>query len=143
MKTMTLFQHSIAAFKLQAAWKLLIVLGAMFRPIQEELYVIIGLVIADFITGVWKSIRVKSKFSSRKMGNTVGKFGVYFIVLLGAFGFDKWILETGPWLSKGISGFIACVELVSIAENAEQITGLKLKQFIQNFLKRNQNDATK
>lgn len=128
----------ILGFSASGAWKWLLLFAAFFAPIKEEVYVVLALVLVDFVCGVWKSIRLKLPFSSKKMGNTISKLGMYVLVILCAFAFDKWILETSPWLSKAVVGFVAATEMVSIAENVDETTGLNLRDFLQNLLKRKQ-----
>ena len=129
----------IAELSTLSIWKFILLLGAFFRPIQEEIYVITALICVDFFSGAWKSIRIHQSFNSRKMGNSVGKIVLYILAVLSCYAVDLWILEEPtPWLSKGVAGFIAATELVSIAENIDASTGLNLKDFLGNLLKRKQ-----
>ena len=109
---------------------------AIFRPIQEEVLVVVGLVTVDLFTGIWKAVMKKEKINSRKLGNTVSKFGLFAITILAAFAIDKYVIEAGMVMSKSVSAYIAMTEFTSIGENVSEATGRNISEVIKDTLRR-------
>lgn len=82
-------------------------------------------VFCDMITGSMASYKRGEKFSSSKLKNTVFKFIAYGIAVFVAHVIEKQFIPDFPSI-KIIGGFIAYIELKSINENIEAITGINL-----------------
>ena len=117
-------------------------LGALFigyfTALAPIVHVVLVFIAIDFLTGLYASIRVKEIIVSHRLRKTVEKFVFYITALLLAFIFEK---EIADWtnLASVVGCFIASVELLSIYENIQKITGLKiaskLKDVIMNAFK--------
>lgn len=106
--------------------------GALIGVVPA-LIVICILVAVDLITGVWSSVKNKIKIESHKLRKTVFKLLSYLSIVTLAALIDGAI--TAEWrLSGFIGGFVAIVELCSIAENFGHITGNDLFEKIKNNL---------
>ncbi len=107
--------------------------SAAIMPLQNTLIALICFVIADLVTGVWKGIKEK-KFSSRKFAQSIGKCILYFI---GVFVFRIADLYFDlPKVCNLVVGLIVITEVISIAENIEALTGLKIADTIKTLLRR-------
>ena len=108
--------------------------GALIGVVPA-LIVICVLVLFDLITGIWASLKTKVKIESHKLRATIFKLLSYLsIVTLSAL-IDGAI--TAEWrLSGFVGGFIAIVELMSVAENFGKITGNDVFEKLKNALGR-------
>jgi phage-related holin len=85
--------------------------------------VLVGFFVAsDFVTGVFASIKRGEMFTSNKAFRSIPKFIVYGICVLIARFMEVYFISDFPAV-KFISAFIAYIELKSINENIESITG--------------------
>jgi len=103
---------------------------AYFMPTYSLILIVGFFVFCDLITGVLASTRNEqgsydwSRFNSKKLRNTVPKFTGYTIAILVAFVVEKHFnLEPA---CKVIAGFVMYIELKSLNENIETITGTNL-----------------
>ncbi len=96
------------------------------------------LIFIDFLTGIYKSYKLKEAITSRKMSLTVSKLLLYNLAILSGFLVETYLVEFIPFV-KIISGFIAITELKSVSENVASITGVNYWAKIQEALKRNKN----
>lgn len=111
---------------------------AMLLPIQSLMIVTGMIVMADLVTGIWKSIRLKGwkSFSSRRLRETIGKSVLYQISIVVAFGLDH-ILGNGdaPILARVMAAGVASVEVVSIMENIRDLTGVDVVSILMSKFK--------
>lgn len=107
---------------------------ASLAPIHTLMACVLGLVIMDFVTGIWKSRWPKDPalrvpITSRTARETVAKVIPYFLMLLTGLFIDR-ALATGelvdPLFAKASALGIITWEVKSIAENLKVITGLDL-----------------
>lgn len=98
---------------------------AFFAPVHLMMGVVGGLLLMDFITGIWASVTRGDPISSRRMGRTVAKAIMYQIAVITGF-----LLETALGglipVSKLVLGCIALVEGASLFENLNTISGTNL-----------------
>lgn len=106
--------------------------GALIGVVPA-LIVICVLVLFDLITGIWAALKTKVKIESHKLRATIFKLLSYLsIVTLSAL-IDGAI--TAEWrLSGFVGGFIAIVELMSVAENFGKITSNDVFEKLKNAL---------
>lgn len=106
--------------------------GALIGVVPA-LIVICVLVLFDLITGIWAALKTKVKIESHKLRATIFKLLSYLsIVTLSAL-IDGAI--TAEWrLSGFVGGFIAIVELMSVAENFGKITDNDVFEKLKNAL---------
>jgi hypothetical protein len=113
-----------------------IAVWAAMAPIHTILCVVFGLVLADMVTGIWKSIRVKGeKFSSARLRDTPVKLVPYLIVILAGFGLDKIVAIDGLFFARAFALLIGGTEATSIGENVRDLTGLDIGAVIRDKLK--------
>ncbi len=103
----------------------LIPLLAFFSPIYGILAVMICLVLADTISGLWKSKRLGVAITSWGLSAFVNKLIVYCVGILLFFAMDKFLLNefvtnffSVPFLSTKFVSLVFCsIEVISIDEN--------------------------
>lgn len=83
------------------------------------------MVVCKAITGVMSSRKKGEKFSADKLRDTVFNFIAYGIAIIISFLIEQIVLGDFPAL-KTMTALICYVELKSINENIEEITGLNL-----------------
>ena len=133
MKTVTKFLNDLG-FLFQEKIGILLLAILTFYSNIWFLFVSIGMCIAlDWITGVYKSIKIKgwSSFKSKRIRDTAGKVLMYQLIVLTLFPIDKLILNDVliKWLpqfalTKTITLFLIYIECVSIKENIEEAFGI-------------------
>jgi sugar phosphate permease len=106
--------------------KLALVIITILSPIYGVLISVGFLVLADMVTGVWAAIKRGEKFSSAKLRNTVSKFLIYNIAVISGFLVETYLMENLVPVTKIIAGVIGIVELKSVLENGNAITGTDL-----------------
>ncbi len=108
--------EAVAAFGLWVVWYL--------APIHQTMAAVFVFVIADFVTGLWASLKRGEKFQSRRLRETLGKAIAYQLALVVSLVFEPF--AGGVPVVKVVSGFIAWTEFQSFVENISSITGKDL-----------------
>ncbi len=93
-----------------------------FAPVAEWLFLVGLFVCADFVTGVFASMKEGILFSSKKARATIEKLAVYGICVLISKAIQSFFFPEIPTM-KMVSSLIAFIELKSIDENVKRITG--------------------
>jgi fumarate reductase subunit D len=115
---------------------LLIAIIALLTPIKPLLLTVGFLIAVDFIFGLMRAYKLKEKITSRKASNTISKMVLYTLCVLSVFFLDKYILETTLNLAKIVAGFISLVEIQSILETFEIMTGINIWDRLVKIVKR-------
>ncbi len=115
---------------------LLIAIIALLTPIKPLLLTVGFLIAVDFIFGIMRAYKLKEKITSRKASNTISKMVLYTLCVLSVFFLDKFVLETTLNLAKIVAGFISLVEIKSILETFEIMTGIKIWDRLVKIVKR-------
>jgi len=115
---------------------LLISLTAVFTPVLPLLLTVGFLIAADFFVGLYKAYKLKQEITSRKLGHTVSKMLLYQVTILSLFLFETFILDSVLPITKIGAGLIAVVEIKSISESVEIMTGLSIWKRIVKVVKR-------
>lgn len=115
-------------------------LSFMISILSESTVILTTMVIfvfVDLITGIWKSIKLKSTITSKALRSTLEKILGYFFVIILAKLFDETILM-GDFVQVHVlvTSLIFLVEFKSVTENMSIITGNKI--FIQIYSKVNE-----
>lgn len=105
---------------------LLISILAIFAPIKAAIITVLILVIADAVTGVWAAIKRGDKITSARLGRTASKLFIYETAMIMAFLTEQNLTGTIIPFMKIISGFISVVEMKSLLENLNEISGTNL-----------------
>lgn len=95
-----------------------------FEPIKDVYFLMVIVVVMDFITGIGASVKRKIPRSSSRFKNSIIKCFCYFGAVFVFWQFEIRLgLEHVIGSYKVIAGFIAIVEIISILENMAVITG--------------------
>ncbi|AXO80713.1 hypothetical protein DZC78_10065 [Olleya aquimaris] len=106
----------------------------LLSPVNGVMVTMVFLIVVDFITGSYASIKNHIPIRSSRVGHTVSKFFIYNLVILAAFFLEKHIVNEVPFL-KIIAGFIAIAEIKSILENFNKIYGVNPFKALINLIK--------
>lgn len=97
--------------------------GVIFISPTFKFIMAIGFfVIVDFITGLIAAKKIQEPITSKKMRPTIGKFVAYGLGIIVAYIIEILFFPDFPSL-KLIAGLMAWIELKSMNENFEKITG--------------------
>lgn len=106
----------------------------LLSPVNGVMVTMVFLIVVDFITGSYASLKNHVPIRSSRIGHTVSKFFIYNLVILAAFFLEKHIVNEVPFL-KIIAGFIAIAEIKSILENFNKIYGVNPFKALINLIK--------
>lgn len=107
-------------------------IGLFTDQLTGVFYVLLFVVICDYVTGVYCAIR-NNKFNYKiGIDGIAKKIFIFIIVSIGII-IDVKILEKGAILQTSFSMFYIANELISIVENAET-TGLKIPKKLKKFI---------
>lgn len=122
--------NKIQLYKLQ----LMSISFSFFLPISGILILIAFAIFVDTTTGIWKSIKLKKKVTSRGLSQIISKIMLYEVCVLLFYMMDKFILSdiisqffSIDLLTTKILALTLCsIEVVSINENIKLIRGVDL-----------------
>ncbi|WGD35823.1 phage holin family protein [Olleya sp. YS] len=106
----------------------------LLSPVNGVMVTMVFLIVVDFITGSYASLKNHVPIRSSRIGHTISKFFIYNLVILAAFFLEKHIVNEVPFL-KIIAGFIAITEIKSILENFNNIYGVNPFKALINLIK--------
>lgn len=109
-------------------------LASFFAPLQATLLFVGGLVVADWVLGVAKSIK-SGTLSSRRM---IDKFYIsigYFLGILVAHAMEGYFGDAVPMV-KAVVAIIALTEIQSLRENIAELTGTDILKPIIKILRK-------
>lgn len=108
------------------------VLLVVLLPIKSIMLAVFCLVLADFVTGVWASIKEGRRITSHGFKKSISKLIAYEAAIIMSFVIESYLFSGFP-LIKIASGLIALTEGKSFFENINRITGV---DFTAEFIKR-------
>ena len=113
-------------------WLEALVVGvwAIFAPIHAAIIVSGVFIVADMITGIMAARKRGEKVTSAGLRRTLTKFFVYEIALVLAFLGQKYLLDDIFPACQVVSGMIGVVELKSIFENMNALSGTDLLKIV-------------
>lgn len=114
---------------------------AIFSPAVPLMLTIGFLICLDFIVGLYRAWKLKEQITSRKMGNTISKMLLYQATILSLYVFEVYILGSALPVSKIGAGLISVVEIKSIDESVEKMTGTGVWKRITKIIKRGQSET--
>lgn len=138
-------QVAILLKTIQANWvKLLATISAFLMPISGLLFLVGFVIILDTITGVWKSIKNKTKITSRGLSAIISKMLLYEVTVILFYMIDHFILNNiilqffsvQLLLTKVLALILVSIEVMSINENYKAVKGLDLWQAMKNLFAR-------
>lgn len=109
---------------------------AYFAPISGVLHMLMLIIAADFIFGIWAASKNHVPRTSRRLRKSIEKVFCYFGAIWLFWEVEKAIgIESYLCTYKIIAGFVALVEIISILENMAAVTEqeifLKIIKFIR------------
>lgn len=107
---------------------------SFFIPVYDIIILVGCAIVLDTLTGVWKSIKVGDKITSRKLSSIVSKMLLYEATVLLFFMIDTFILNdivkglfSVDLLTTKILGLtLVSIEVVSINENYKKVMNVDL-----------------
>ena len=119
----------------------LISLVAILSPVVPILLTVGTLITIDFIIGLWRAFKMKEQITSRKMGNTISKMLLYQLTIISLFLFETFILTDILPFTKIAAGLIGVVEIKSISESIEKVTGVNIWNKLVKIIRRGQSQT--
>ena len=113
----------------------------VFTPLVPILFSVGFLILADFIVGIYRAKVKNETITSRKMSNTISKMVLYQIMIISLFILETFLLDKILPLTKMAAVFIALVEVKSISESVEMITGVNIWKKVVEALRRGTNNT--
>ena len=130
MNQLSILLTKIQIYKLQ----LMTITLAFLLPISGILILIALFIFFDTVTGIWKSIKTKTKVTSRGLSQIISKILLYEFCVILFFLLDKLLLSefiaqffSIELLTTKVLALTLCsIELISINENIKVIRGVDL-----------------
>lgn len=122
----------------------------VLAPVKPMIIIAIGFIWLDMFFGIWRSIKLGGwkAIRSRRLSNTISKSLLYSGAIVAVFLLEKFILADliGMFISvdlvltKAFTFFCAFVEIKSVNESYEDITGKNVLVAFKEFLTRTKED---
>ena len=131
--------------KLQTyAIQLMAIVSSFFLPISGILILIGVSVILDTITGIWKSYKLKTKVTSRRLSAIISKVLLYEVTVMLFYLIDYYILNdivltffsVSLLTTKILALVLVSIEVISINENYKAVKNIDLWQSLKNLFAR-------
>lgn len=103
---------------------------AVFTPIKAALLTVLVLVIVDLVTGVIAAYKRNEKITSAELRRSLSKIVIYEVTLCLAYLSEHYLISDEIPVMKLVSGMVGLVELKSILENLNEISGENLLKAI-------------
>jgi hypothetical protein len=117
----------------QWAIKAALVSIAILSPVRPVMIAAMILILLDFVTGIWASIKKKVPITSFGMRRTIVKAFAYQGAIVFGFVMETYLLSDIPSV-KVIGGLIAITECKSFFENVNVISGVDFGALFLNKL---------
>lgn len=111
---------------------------AILSPIEEAIVCIGVLIFIDLILGILAAYKLNKAITSTRLKNTAVKLLVYNLLLIASFISEKYLVSWLPFTKICLS-FLAIVEITSIGENFQKITGLSFIKYLTEQLDKHLN----
>lgn len=123
---------------------LLGLLLAFLTPVIPLILTILAAILFDTATGIWKSKKLKQKITSKLMSKIISKLFLYEGALILFFVIDKFMMgdfialfmDIPLVLTKLVAMVFIYIELKSINENIEEVTGKGFWKYLKEMLHR-------
>jgi len=131
--------------KLQTySMQLFAIVSSFFMPISGILILIGVTVILDTLTGVWKSRKLKTPITSRKLSAVISKILLYEVTVMLFYLIDYYILNdiiltffsVNLLTTKILALVLVSIEVISINENYKAVKNIDLWQSLKNLFAR-------
>ena len=125
-------------------------LFTVLAPVQPLVLVAILAIFIDTIFGVWRSVKKNgwSSFKSRRLSDTLGKAALYSGGIVFTFLIEKFIagdivahfISVELIMTKFVAFFCVIVEVKSINESYESVTGKNILAAMRKFVTRSKEE---
>ena len=125
-------------------------LFTVLAPVQPLVLVAILAIFIDTIFGVWRSVKKNgwSSFKSRRLSDTLGKAALYSGGIVFTFLIEKFIagdiiahfIAVELIMTKFVAFFCVVVEVKSINESYESVTGKNILAAMRKFVTRSKSE---
>ena len=138
-------QLFILTTKLQTySAQLMAIVSSFFLPIVGILILIGVSVIVDTITGIWKSYKLKTKVTSRRLSAIISKILLYEVTIMLFYLIDFYIVNdivlvffsVELLVTKILALVLVSIEVISINENYKAVKNIDLWQSLKNLFAR-------
>ena len=138
-------QLFILTTKLQTySAQLMAIVSSFFLPIVGILILIGVSVIVDTITGIWKSYKLKTKVTSRRLSAIISKILLYEVTVMLFYLIDYYIINdivlaffsVELLITKILALVLVSIEVISINENIKSVNGLDIWTSLKNLFAR-------
>jgi len=124
--------------------QLFAIVSSFFLPISGILILIGVSVIIDTLTGVWKSRKLKTSITSRKLSAVISKILLYEVTVMLFYLIDYYILNdiiltffsVELLTTKILALVLVSIEVISINENIKAVKGIDIWQSLKNLFAR-------
>lgn len=110
---------------------------AVFAPIKMIIITVGVLIFADMFLGIWAAHKRGEDITSAGMRRSVSKLTVYQVAILTGFLVETYLLGGLISITSLVAGVIGTVEVVSLLENAQEITGTDFRAIIKKLGSKN------
>ena len=126
---------------------------AVLSPVKPMIYVALLAIVLDTIFGIWRSVKKGGwkAIRSRRLSHVVSKSLLYCGAILFIFLVEKYIaadllahfIAVDLVMTKIVAFFCVAVEIKSINESYESVTGKNLLKSLREFITRAKEEADK
>ena len=106
---------------------------AILAPIQTAILGVGFLIAADLITGIVAAYKRGEPIRSERLKNTAVKMLVYNLLLTSSFIAETYLTPWIPFTNVALS-FLAIIEVKSLGENFQSITGISFVTYLKSYL---------
>ena len=124
--------------------QLFAIVSSFFLPISGILILIGVSVIVDTITGVWKSKKLGTPITSRKLSAVISKILLYEVTVMLFYLIDYYIINdivltffsVELMITKILALVLVSIEVISLNENIKAVKGIDLWTSLKNLFAR-------
>jgi hypothetical protein len=124
--------------------QLFAIVSSFFLPISGILILIGFSVIVDTITGVWKSKKLGTPITSRKLSAVISKILLYEVTVMLFYLIDYFIINdivltffsVELLITKILALVLVSIEVISLNENIKAVKGIDLWTSLKNLFRR-------
>ena len=126
---------------------------AVLSPVKPMIYIAICAILLDTMFGIWRSVKKNGWVSikSRKLSHTISKSVLYSGAIIFVFLIEKYIaadlvaefISVELIMTKVVALGCVFVEILSINENYEAVTGNNIIKSLKSFVLRAKEEADK
>jgi len=124
--------------------QLFAIVSSFFLPISGILILIGVSVIVDTITGVWKSKKLGTPITSRKLSAVISKILLYEVTVMLFYLIDYFIINdivltffsVELLITKILALVLVSIEVISLNENIKAVKGIDIWDSLKNLFRR-------